>query len=129
MSLTGAAEGVSAREKLIVALDVETAEEARRLFDALRGSAGMFKVGSQLFTAAGPGVVRGIVSAGARGFLVVTPGVRPAAAAHDDQKRVMTPAEAVRAGADFIVVGRAVLNSPDPARAASEIVSEMEEDK
>ncbi|HYH86609.1 MAG TPA: orotidine 5'-phosphate decarboxylase / HUMPS family protein, partial [Pyrinomonadaceae bacterium] len=60
------------------------------------------------------------------GFLVVTPGVRPAAAAHDDQKRVMTPAEAVRAGADFIVVGRAVLNSPDPARAAREVIEEME---
>ena len=44
MSLTGTAEGVSAKEKLIVALDVATAGEARRLFDALRDSAGMFKV-------------------------------------------------------------------------------------
>src|SRR5438270_1359322 len=222
MSLTGTAEGVSAKEKLIVALDVATAGEARRLFDALRDSAGMFKVGSQLFTSAGPEFVREIVGAGARvfldlkfhdipntvaaasreavrlgvslfnvhaagggemlrraagatreeaarlgvakpdliavtvltsmdaaalaetgveaasveaqvrrlarlsdacgldgvvaspheiaparesvrraGFLVVTPGVRPAAAAHDDQKRVMRPAEAVRARADF----------------------------
>ena|SRR5947209_12457015 len=248
MSLTGTAEGVSAKEKLIVALDVATAGEARRLFDALRDSAGMFKVGSQLFTSAGPEFVREIVGAGARvfldlkfhdipntvaaasreavrlgvslfdvhaagggemmrraaeatadeaarlgvnkpgliavtvltsvdagalaetgveagsveaqvrrlarladasgldgvvaspheiapvrdsvaraGFLVVTPGVRPAAAAHDDQKRVMSPAGAIRAGADFIVVGRAILNSPDPARAASEVVREMEE--
>src|SRR5438477_12635733 len=69
MSLTGAGQGVSAKEKLIVALDVATAGEARRLFDALRDSAGMFKVGSQLFTAAGPGFVREIVSAGARVFL------------------------------------------------------------
>ncbi|MGB9180884.1 MAG: orotidine 5'-phosphate decarboxylase / HUMPS family protein, partial [Pyrinomonadaceae bacterium] len=60
-------------------------------------------------------------------FLVVTPGVRPRGAAHDDQKRVMTPAEAVRAGADYIVVGRTILNAPDPARAASEIIKEMEE--
>ena len=262
MGLTGTAEGVSAKERLIIALDVETAAEAKRLFDALRGSAGMFKVGSQLFTAAGPEFVREIVSAGARvfldlkfhdipntvaaasreavrlgvalfnihaaggsemmrraaeatreeaarlgvarpalvavtvltsmdaaalsetgveataatteaapveaaetssveaqvkrlarladasgldgvvaspheiapvrqsvaraGFLVVTPGVRPASVAHDDQRRVMTPVEAVRAGADFIVVGRAVLNAADPARAAAEVVREME---
>ena len=59
-------------------------------------------------------------------FLVVTPGVRPDAAPHDDQKRVMTPAEAVRAGADFVVVGRAILNSHDPARAARAVVEEME---
>jgi orotidine-5'-phosphate decarboxylase len=270
MSLSGTAERVSAKERLIIALDVETAGGARRLFDALRGEAGMFKVGSQLFTAAGPEFVRELVEAGARvfldlkfhdipntvaaasreaarlgvalfnlhaaggaemmrraaeatreeaarlgvarpaliavtvltsmdaaalaetgvgvtgnaqtteaggdvgassvgagatsveaqvrrlarladacgldgvvasphevapvresvaraGFLVVTPGVRPHSAAHDDQKRVMTPAEAVRAGADFIVVGRAVLNAPDPARAADEVVREMEE--
>jgi orotidine-5'-phosphate decarboxylase len=247
MMKTEMAEGVAAKEKLIVALDVETAEEAHRLFDSLRDAAGMFKVGSQLFTAAGPDFVRGIVGAGAHvfldlkfhdipntvasaareavrlgvsifnvhaagggemlrraseatteeaarlgvakpkliavtvltsidahalseigveaetveshvkrlarladacgldgvvaspheiapvrdavarvGFLVVTPGVRPASAAHDDQKRVMTPAEAVRAGANFIVVGRAILNSPDPARAVREIVEEME---
>jgi orotidine-5'-phosphate decarboxylase len=59
-------------------------------------------------------------------FLLVTPGVRPAASSHDDQKRVMTPAEAVRAGADYIVVGRAILNAPDPSRAAQTIVTEME---
>ena len=247
MTKTQTAESVGAKEKLIVALDVETAGEARRLFDALRDAAGMFKVGSQLFTAEGPDFVRSLAGAGARvfldlkfhdipntvasaareavrlgvalfnvhasggvemmrraadataeeaarlgaskpnviavtvltsidartlsetgvevesveshvrrlarladasgldgvvaspheivpvresverdGFLVVTPGVRPARAAHDDQKRVQTPAEAVRAGADFIVVGRAILNAPDPARAAREIVEEME---
>ena len=59
-------------------------------------------------------------------FLVVTPGVRPADAPHDDQKRVLTPAGAVRAGADFVVVGRAILNSHDPARAARAVVEEME---
>jgi orotidine-5'-phosphate decarboxylase len=59
-------------------------------------------------------------------FLLVTPGVRPSASAHDDQRRVMTPAGAVRAGADYIVVGRAILSAPDPLRAAREIVAEME---
>ena len=235
----------SAREKLIVALDVETPREAREVVAAVGSHAGTFKVGSQLFTAAGPDLVRELVSAGARvfldlkfhdipatvaaaareaarlgvslftvhaaggsemlrraaeaaaetasreglarprvlgvtvltsadastlaeagvggtveeqvarlaalaaacgldgviaspheiglvrraaarpGFLVVTPGVRPRGAAHDDQRRVMTPAEAVRAGADMVVVGRAVLAAPDRARAAAEIVAEM----
>jgi len=232
------------KEKLIVALDVETAREARELFSRLRGMAGMFKIGSQLFTAAGPDIVREIVKAGERvfldlkfhdipntvaaasreaarlgvslfnihasggsemmkraaeaaevaaregfarprviavtvltsadvttlaevgvnsspeqqatalaqlaatcgldgvvaspheiapvrdaipreDFLIVTPGVRPSNVAHNDQKRVMTPAEAVRAGASYIVIGRAILNAPDPARAAAEIVEEM----
>jgi orotidine-5'-phosphate decarboxylase len=244
---TGTAGTVSAREKLIVALDVESADEALRLFGELRGEAGMFKVGSQLFTSAGPDLVRRLVADGARlfldlkfhdipntvaaaareavrlgvalfnvhaaggsemmrraaeataeeaarlgvekpsliavtvltsmdaegltetgvaaasveaqvrrmagladasgldgvvaspreigpvretvgraGFLVVTPGVSPTAAAYADQKRVASPAEAVRRGADFIVVGRAILNSPDPGRAARAVVEEME---
>ena len=246
--MTQTVNGVSAKEKLIVALDVESVREARRVFEELRGVAGMFKVGSQLFTSAGPEFVRELVAAGASVFLdlkfhdipntvaaasreavrlgvslfnvhaaggggmmraaadavneeaarlgiakprliavtvltsadaytleetgvaapsveaqverlarlagesgldgvvaspheiatvraavarpdfiVVTPGVRPFASAHDDQKRVMTPSEAKRAGADYIVVGRVILNAPDPARAAHEIIEEMEE--
>ena len=62
-----------------------------------------------------------------RGFIIVTPGVRPRDTAHDDQKRVMTPAEAVRAGADYLVVGRAILNAADPMRAAQAIIEDMEE--
>ena len=238
----------SAKEKLIVALDVESDATARRMFDALRGQAGMFKVGSRLFTSAGPAVVREIIAAGGRvfldlkfhdipavvaaasreatrlgvsiftihaaggremmeraaeacaetaaregiekpsvvgvtvltssdettlaetgvkvsstveqvirlarlaegsgmdgvvaspheiapvretirrrGFIIVTPGVRPRGTAHDDQKRVMTPGEAVAAGADYLVVGRAILNAADPSRAAEAIIEEMEE--
>jgi orotidine-5'-phosphate decarboxylase len=247
MMTTGTVGAVSAKEKLIVALDVENATEARRLFEELRGEAGMFKVGSQLFPVAGPDFVRELVEAGARvfldlkfhdipftvaaaardavrlgvhlfnihasgggemmrraaeatadeaarlgvtkpsliavtvltsmddaslaetgvraatveeqvrrlarladasgldgvvaspheigpvresvgreGFLVVTPGVHTSATAYEDQKRVMSPAEAVSAGADFVVIGRAILNSLDPARAARAIVEEME---
>src|SRR6185295_9256573 len=55
--------------KLIVALDVDNAQKARDLVSALRGVAGMFKVGMQLFTAAGPSFVREIVSSGERVFL------------------------------------------------------------
>jgi orotidine-5'-phosphate decarboxylase len=232
--------------KLIVALDVDTAEQARRLVEQLRDIVGMFKVGSQLFTAAGPGLVREIVSAGGKvfldlkfhdipntvaaaaveatrlgvsifnvhalggsemmrrtvaavaetaelegqirpsiiavtlltssneatlreignnsdpqtlvaqlaqiahtagldgvvaspkecaivrsvvpepGFLIVTPGVRPSGTATDDQKRVTTPREAIMGGADYIVVGRPILNALDPARAARQITEEIE---
>ena len=244
---TATAETVSAKEKLIVALDFENAEDALKLYGELRGDAGMFKVGSQLFTTAGPDLVRRLVKDGARifldlkfhdipntvanaareavrlgvalfnihaaggtemmrraadataeeaarlgvkkpsliavtvltsideeaisetgvvaasveeqvrrlarladaagldgvvaspheivpvrevvgrdGFLVVTPGVRLSAVADEDQKRVTTPAEAVRRGADFIVVGRAILNAPDPAAAARAVIKELE---
>lgn len=231
--------------KLIVALDVDTAEQAIRLVEELRDIVGMFKVGSQLFTAAGPALVREIVHSGGRvfldlkfhdipntvaaaaaeatrlgvsifnvhalggsemmrrtadvvsqtsaveglarpsiiavtlltsandetlrelginsgpdslvphlarmaheaglegvvaspkeaasvrtavhqpGFLIVTPGVRPLGAAMNDQKRVTTPRAAIIGGADYIVVGRPILNADDPARAAQEIVEEI----
>lgn len=59
------------------------------------------------------------------GFLIVTPGVRPAGAAAGDQKRVMTPAQARAAGADLVVVGRPLRDAPDPAAAARAIVEEL----
>lgn len=237
----------STKNRLIVALDFETGAEALKLFHELKDVAGMFKIGSQLFTAAGPALVREIVAAGgrifldlkfhdipntvaaagveaarlgvsifnvhalggsemmrrtaeavaaeaareglprpsvigvtvltsadhatlaevgiastteaqvsrlarlalasgldgvvasphevalvresvgSRDFLIVTPGVRPSGSASDDQKRVMTPAEAVRAGADYLVVGRPILKAPNPVRAARQISEEMEE--
>jgi orotidine-5'-phosphate decarboxylase len=234
------------RNKLIVALDVESAGEARRLVHTLRGVVGMFKIGSQLFTAAGPDLVHEIVKSGEdvfldlkfhdipntvaaaaveatrlgvsifnvhaaggsemmrrtvdavaeaadreklgrpsviavtiltsansqtlgeigltgqvneavrrlallteasgldgvvaspleietvrsavnnKEFIIVTPGVRPAGVAQGDQKRVTTPREAILAGADYLVVGRPILQAPDPARAAQDIIEEME---
>jgi orotidine-5'-phosphate decarboxylase len=59
------------------------------------------------------------------GFLIVTPGVRPAFASVDDQKRIMTPAEAVKAGADYLVIGRPIARADDPAAAAELIVDEI----
>ena len=231
---------------IVVALDVDTAEQALSLVERLRGSVGMFKVGKQLFTSAGPDVVRRIIGMGEkvfldlkfhdipntvakagieaarlgvsifnlhamggskmmrtaveavneavereriprplilgvtvltshtqeslnevgierrledevvalarlcnaseingvvaspqeiipireavrdRDFVVLTPGVRPAGTALNDQSRVMTPAEAICAGADFLVVGRPITAADDPVMAAQKILEEIE---
>jgi orotidine-5'-phosphate decarboxylase len=239
--------GSAARGKLIVALDLPSAEAAARMAEKLHGRVGMFKVGSELFTAEGPVLARYLVASGepvfldlkfhdipntvraavreaaglgvsivdvhASGgrrmmeaalegardaaaavrssaprplvlavtvltslatqdleevgiaggsedavvrmaqlaeragldgviasprelaalrracgprFVIVTPGIRPAAAASNDQSRVATPAAAIRAGADYLVVGRPITEAPDPAAAAEAIVAEMQ---
>ncbi len=59
-------------------------------------------------------------------FLIVTPGVRPIWAAHGDQKRVMTPKEAIEQGANFIVVGRPITQNPSPLEAAEKVLKEIE---
>lgn len=237
----------AARERLIIALDVDDRESALSIVKELQGNVGMFKVGHQLFTAFGPDIVRRIAELGGRVFLdlkyldipntvakaaaeaaklgvaifnvhalgghammhaaaesaresaaraglaaplvlavtvltsmdettlrrelkisrslprtvghfarlaqragldgvvaspqeirmlrrgikgrfvVLTPGVRPAWAAVDDQKRIMTPGEAVAAGADYIVIGRPVLKSQDRLAAVQKILKEMRE--
>jgi orotidine-5'-phosphate decarboxylase len=58
-------------------------------------------------------------------FLIVTPGVRPSFAAVDDQKRIMTPAEAVRSGADYMVIGRPIAKATNPVAAADLIADEI----
>ncbi|MFV1960938.1 MAG: orotidine 5'-phosphate decarboxylase / HUMPS family protein, partial [Acidimicrobiia bacterium] len=58
-------------------------------------------------------------------LLAVTPGIRPGGFDQGDQKRTATPVEAVRAGADFIVVGRAITEASDPVASASAIVESL----
>jgi orotidine-5'-phosphate decarboxylase len=58
-------------------------------------------------------------------MVLVTPGVRPPGATADDQKRVMTPAAAIRAGADYLVVGRPIVAAPDPKAAAEAIIADI----
>ena len=230
----------SARDQLIVALDVSSAAQAQKIVTALGDSVTFYKVGMQLYTAEGPGIVRDLVRAGRRvfldlkyhdipntvgaavreagklgvslltvhgsggskmlraateaaresnpamkviavtvltsmdqddlneimhgnleeqvvhvagialkagchgvvssarevralrtrmgsDFLVITPGVRPAGAAHGDQARVVTPAEAIAAGSTHLVVGRPITAAPNPAREAEKIIQEIEE--
>ncbi len=59
------------------------------------------------------------------GVALVTPGIRPRDAKADDQTRVMTPGEAARTGASFIVVGRPIFKAPDPVAAARSIIAEL----
>jgi orotidine-5'-phosphate decarboxylase len=61
-----------------------------------------------------------------RNFLIVTPGVRLHRERREDQKRVMAPEEAVRAGADYLVVGRPIRDARDPVAAARQLVAEIE---
>ena len=96
-------------------LDDLVAERARRAFAA--GADGV--IASPREAAA----IRALPEAAGR--LIVTPGVRPAGSAAHDQKRIATPAEAVAAGADHIVVGRPVWQADDPRAAARAIRAEM----
>jgi orotidine-5'-phosphate decarboxylase len=60
-------------------------------------------------------------------FLVVTPGVRPANSSQDDHKRLARPADAIHAGANYLVVGRPIREAKDPRQAAKDILAEMQQ--
>lgn len=80
------------------------------------------RVDGLVASAAEAAMVRETVGAG---MVLVTPGIRPAGAASGDQKRVTTPAEAIKSGADYLVVGRPVTEAADPRAAAEAIVAEI----
>lgn len=62
-------------------------------------------------------------------FLIVTPGVRPSFATSDDQRRVMTPSQAILAGADYLVIGRPILRAENRVRAVENILKEIQEEE
>jgi len=70
--------------------------------------------------------IKPIRAALGKAFIIVTPGVRPSWAAVNDQKRIATPKEAIDSGADFIVVGRPIIEASDPAEAARKVLKEIE---
>lgn len=79
-------------------------------------------IGGLVASAQEADMVRTIVGAG---MAIVTPGIRPSGSAAGDQKRVMTPAQALAAGASHLVVARPIIEAPDPAAAARAILDEM----
>jgi orotidine-5'-phosphate decarboxylase len=103
-----------------VGVDGKVADQVVRLA-LLTKEAGMDGV------VASPQEVGDIREACGRHFVIVSPGIRPADSKRNDQQRVMTPGQAVRAGVDYIVVGRPILEARDPVAAARNIVAEMEQ--
>ncbi len=131
-----AREGASGSQTKILAVTILTSLERADLDAAMIEGGDMTEIvttrAARAFEAGAHGVICSAREAAAiralpeaEGRLIVTPGIRPAAAAADDQKRVATPAGAIRDGADHIVVGRPVWRADDPAEAARAIQKEI----
>lgn len=133
-AVQGAAEGADqagVRKPLVIAVSVLTSLSGETLRDELgvtRTLPEQVVALARLAQDAGcdglvasPHEIGAIRAACGPDFVLVIPGVRPAGSEAGDQKRVLTPGEAVRAGADYIVVGRPITAAPDPAQAARNI--------
>jgi len=98
-----------------------TLEEEVLMLARMASSAGLDGV------VASPEEIVPIKEACGKEFIVLTPGVRPQGSEMGDQKRVLTPGEAIRRGADYLVVGRPILSALNPREAAGAILQEMED--
>jgi orotidine-5'-phosphate decarboxylase len=122
------------RPPLLVAVTVLTSLDADDLAqigcagdpgDRVLELAGLARVAGLDGVVCSPREAAQVRSAQGAGFLLVTPGVRPAGREVGDQKRVMTPGEAVAAGADYLVIGRPITAAADPLRALLDIEREI----
>lgn len=100
-----------------IGLDIEPEEQVLRLA-ALANSAGLDGLVCSAQEAQ-------VLKQAQPGLQLVTPGIRPAGSASDDQRRILTPRQAVDAGADFLVIGRPVAQAADPQAALRKVVSEL----
>ena len=98
------------------------AESAEAIVEARTAAAAAVGMDGIVCSAREAGRVRKIVGSD---MIIVTPGIRPAGSDSGDQKRIVTPADAIAAGSDYLVVGRPVSQADDPAAAAEAIVAEI----
>ena len=119
----------------VVAVTVLTSMDQEDLNEIMQGNLGeqVVYLGGVALRAGCHGVVssarevRALRARLGNDFLVVTPGVRPAGAAHGDQARVVTPGEAIAAGSTHLVVGRPITGAANPAQEADKIIREIEQ--
>ncbi len=134
--VAAAKEGAAGTDLKILAVTVLTSYDRGDLDDALIREGDVAEIvcdrAARAFAAGADGVIASAHEIAAiralpkaAGRLIVTPGIRPANADKGDQKRVMTPADAVAAGADHLVIGRPIHQAPDPRAAAQAIVAEL----
>jgi orotidine-5'-phosphate decarboxylase len=109
---------LQARDLRAVGIDLSVEAEVVQLA-SLAQQAGLDGV------VASPLEIKSLRKACGEDLVIVTPGVRPAKGSRHDQARVMTPAEAIKAGADYLVIGRPIKEAPDPVKAAQEILEEI----
>ncbi len=134
--VSAAVEGAKGTTTKILAVtvltDMDAAEVKASGFEGsveelvLRRAQSALRAGAQGVIASGR-EARDIRRMAGPGLLIVTPGIRPAGAEAGDQKRATTPAQAIAAGADYIVVGRPIRDARDPHAAAQQIIAEMQQ--
>jgi orotidine-5'-phosphate decarboxylase len=114
---------------VLTSLDRATMGRELRVADSVEGHvlhlAGLAADAGLDGCVASPQEIRALRRSRGPGWVIVTPGVRPAGSALGDQSRIATPASAVSAGAHYLVVGRPITAAPDPARAAEAVLREM----